>query len=256
MRKMVRKVGYLTIDDAPSEDFRNKVKHLISKEIRAIFFCRGDYLQKRSEDAIFAIQQGFVLGNHSFNHPQFSEIPLKECFNQIKQTDEILEDIYEEAGVRRPGKLFRFPYGDKGSGLDAEHGWPDDKDKRLFMQGIQNYLKRQGYAQPIFENISYKWYRDAGLARDFDVYWTYYSFDCEVAEYRSKGTKSPHGYYHLQSIINRMDEDVPEGCRGLNFRGSNDIILVHDYPGIEDIFVPLIRAFLNKGIYFKLPIFT
>ncbi len=253
---MVRKVGYLTIDDAPSADFRNKVKHLLSKEIKAIFFCRGDFLVERSEDAIFAIKQGFVLGNHSYDHPNFSEIPLKECFNQIKQTDEILERIYEEAGIRRPAKLFRFPYGDKGSGLDAELGWPDDKDKRLFMQGIQNYLKKQGYAQPVFENISYKWYNDAGLAKDFDVYWTYYSRDCEVAEYRESGTKSPHGYYHLRTIIDRMDEDVPEGCCGLNFRGSSDIILVHDYPGIEDIFVPLIRAFLNKGIYFKLPIFT
>ncbi|MHA1586081.1 MAG: polysaccharide deacetylase family protein [Candidatus Heimdallarchaeota archaeon] len=252
---MVRKVGYLTIDDSPTGDFRNKVKHLVSKEIPAIFFCRGDRLVERSEDAIFAIKQGFILGNHSYDHPQFSEIPLKECFSQIKQTDEILERIYEEAGVKRPGKLFRFPYGDKGSGLDAEHGWPDDKDTRLFMQGIQNYLKKQGYAQPIFENISYKWYNDAGLAKDFDVYWTYYSFDCEVAEYRESGTKSSLGYYHLRTIIDRMDEDVPEGCRGLNYRGSNDIILVHDYPGIEDIFVPLIRAFLKKGIYFKLPIF-
>lgn len=253
---MVRKVGYLTIDDSPTADFRNKVKHLVSKEIPAIFFCRGDRLVERSEDAIFAIKQGFILGNHSYDHPQFSEIPLKECFNQIKQTDEILERIYEEAGVKRPGKLFRFPYGDKGSGLDAEHGWPDDKDTRLFMQGIQNYLKRLGYAQPIFENISYKWFNDAGLAKDFDVYWTYYSRDCEVAEYRESGTKSPHGYYHLRTIIDRMDEDFPEECRGLNYRGSSDIILVHDYPEIEDIFVPLIRAFLAKGIYFKLPIFS
>ena len=85
---MVRKVGYLTIDDAPSEDFRNKVKHLVEKEIPAIFFCRGDYLVERSEDVILAIKKGFVIGNHSYNHARFSEIPLKECFHQIKQTDE------------------------------------------------------------------------------------------------------------------------------------------------------------------------
>jgi peptidoglycan/xylan/chitin deacetylase (PgdA/CDA1 family) len=255
VRDMVRKVGYLTIDDAPSKDFLNKVDYLVSKEIRAIFFCRGDLLEENPKDVIYAIKKGFVLGNHSYNHPHFSEIPLKECFNQIKQTDEILESIYEEAGVKRTGKLFRFPYGDKGSGMDAELGWPEDKDKRLFMQGIQNYLKRLGYAQPIFENISYKWYNDAELAKDLDVYWTYYSFDCDVAEYRKSGTKGPLGYYSLSRIIDRMDEDVPEGCRGLNYRGSNDIILMHDYPGIEDIFVPLIRAFLKKEIYFKLPIF-
>ena len=147
-------VGYLTIDDSPTEDFLNKVNLLSSMEIPAIFFCRGNRLEERPDDAISAIKKGYVLGNHSYSHPHFSELTLKECFQEIKQTDEILDKIYRDAEVTRPAKLFRFPYGDKGSKTDAEHGWPDDENKKLFMQGIQNYLKRLGYHQPIFQNIS------------------------------------------------------------------------------------------------------
>ncbi len=252
----MKQVGYLTIDDAPSADFLNKVKLLTSKEIPALFFCIGQYLEERPDDGIYAIKKGYVLGNHSYSHPRFSELSLNECFQEIKRTDEIIDKIYRDAEVTRPAKLFRFPYGDKGSGTDAELGWPDDKEKKLFMRGIQNYLKKHGYEQPIFENISYKWYKNAGLHLDLDIYWTYYTFDCAVAEYRSTGTEHPLGYNNLRSILARMDEDEPEGCRGLNYNRSNDIILLHDYPGIEAIFKPLIEALLAKGVYFKLPIFS
>ena len=108
----MKQVGYLTIDDAPSADFLNKVKLLTSKEIPALFFCRGQYLEERPDDGIYAIKKGFVLGNHSYSHPRFSELSLNECFQEIKQTDEIIDKIYQDADVTRPAKLFRFPYGD------------------------------------------------------------------------------------------------------------------------------------------------
>lgn len=254
---MVQKVGYLTIDDSPTVDFRRKVDVLREKKFPAIFFCRGDRLLERKEDVIYAIEKGFVIGNHSYDHPKFSELSLKECFHQIRRTDEIIEDIYNEAEVSRPAKLFRFPYGDKGSGLDAEKGWPEDKEKRLFMQGIQNYLKKLGYHQPIFEAITYKWYKDAKLHLDQDIYWTYYTHDCTVAQYRESAVSEDLPEYRdLDSLIARIDEDVPEGGRGLNYRKSNDIILLHDYPGIEYMFKPLIDALSNKGLYFKYPIFN
>ncbi|MBD3191854.1 MAG: polysaccharide deacetylase family protein [Candidatus Heimdallarchaeota archaeon] len=250
---MLQKIGYLTIDDAPSADFRRKVTVLVTKAIPAIFFCRGDFLEKRPEAVIDAIKQGFVIGNHSYNHPLFSKITLEECFEQIRKTDQIIEELYQKAEVKRPARLFRFPGGDKGGGTNAEQGWPEKHKEHI--QAIQDILRKLGYKQPRFKNLSYQWYHDAGLAKDADVYWTYYTFDYDVAEYRTSGVKHPFGYYDLGSIIARMDENEPEGCRGLNFKDSNDIILLHDYPGIEDIFIPLIDALLAKGIRFELPIF-
>jgi len=48
-----------------------------------------------------------------------------------------------------------------------------------------------------------------------------------------------------------MDEDVPEGMRGLNFKGSSDIIMMHDHANINGFFVPMIEKLLKKGIKFQ-----
>ena len=56
----MNQVGYLTIDDSPTEDFLSKVDLLASMEIPAIFFCRGNRLEERPDDAISAIKKGYV----------------------------------------------------------------------------------------------------------------------------------------------------------------------------------------------------
>ena len=256
---MVLKVGYLTIDDGPTADFRRKVKILKEKEYPAIFFCRGDRLRERLEDVIFAIKNGYVIGNHSYDHTKFSKLSLKECFQQIRETDELIDEIYKKADVTRPAKLFRFPGGDKGSNLDAEKGWPEDEGKVLFMRGIQNYLKKLGYHQPIFENITYEWYKKAKLHLDYDVYWTYDTRDWQFMAEKDKPipeVSKTDQYFNIKQLKERMDEDVPEGCRGLNYKKSSDIILLHDYVGTEYLFEPLLEALSAKGLYFKKPIYN
>jgi peptidoglycan/xylan/chitin deacetylase (PgdA/CDA1 family) len=220
----MEKIAYLTIDDAPSEDFRNKVDYLASKRISAVFFCIGKLLDKRREDVIYAIKRGFIIGNHSYDHPKFSDLPLKECYEQIRKTDGLIDEIYKKAGVKRPAKFFRFPFGDKG-GLR--------KDK------IQAFLRKLGYTQPKFEGITYEYYRKEGLLDDVDWYWTY---DC--MEYAIDS---------LEKVYERMDENVPEGCRGLNYADSEEIILIHDMSKTIHMFKPIIDRLITKGIKFKLP---
>jgi peptidoglycan/xylan/chitin deacetylase (PgdA/CDA1 family) len=227
---------------------KRKIDFLASKKIPAICFCQGSLIEKNPDYIIYAIKKGFVIGNHSYNHPHFSRITLKECFDQIKRTDEIIEAIYKKAGVRRPAKVFRFPFGDKGGGEDVEKGWPEDR--REFIQSIQDFLKGLGYRQPKFKGINYKWYIDAGLLKDVDVYWTYYCMELETLE------KNPmYGIKSLKEVLERVDEDVPEGERGLNFLGSNDIILIHDFVETADMFVPIMEKIISKGMKFELPEF-
>lgn len=240
------KIAYLTIDDSPSENMKEKVEFLMSKKIPAIWFCRGDFLEKRPEPVIFAIKNGFVIGNHSYSHPHFSEIPLKQCLEEIEKTDKIIEEIYKKTRVKRPGKVFRFPYGDKGGGDDTEKGWPENR--KDFIQTLQDFLKKLGYTQPKFKGINYQWYKKAGLLKDRDVYWTY---DClEWAVFRKNHL---FGIDSLEKVFERMEEDVPEGCRGLNFPGSEEIILIHDHPESTPLFKPIIERLLSKGIEFRLP---
>ncbi len=227
------KTAYLTIDDAPSKDFKRKVNYLASKGIPAIFFCRGDFLEKRSKAAIYAIKKGFIIGNHSYDHPNFSKIPLEEAENQIKKTDEIIEELYRKACVRRPIKVFRFPELDKGG-----------ENKEV----LQKFLKKLGYEQPKFEKINYKWYKKDGHHKDVDVYCTYDTYDWAVLE-----ANPPHGIKGLKEVLARMDEDVPEGHRGLNYPNSNEIIIMHDFSETADMFIPMIKKLVKKGLKFELP---
>jgi len=249
------KIAYLTIDDAPSEDFKQKVDFLLAKKISAIFFCEGRYLEGKFDDVIYAIKKGFVIGNHSYSHPHASNLSDKEVFEEIEKTDKIIDEIYKKAGIKRPIKVFRFPYGDKGWGAeDSDKGGP--KDKKLFAhsKAIQNFLKKLGYKQPRFKGINYKWYKKAKVADDRDVYWTYDVMEWSIRKWMLKG-ECQFGIKTIEDVWKRMDEDVPEGCRGINFQGSNEIIIIHDNKETTKYFEEIIERLLSKGIKFEIPKF-
>src|SRR5579871_1315436 len=106
---------YLTIDDAPSSTMIKEVDYLNSHNIQALWFCVGKNLELYKDEAIYALQKGHILGNHSYSHPHFSEITVEEGYKEIQQTDEIINKIYTLAGIKRPGKFFRFPHSDTGA---------------------------------------------------------------------------------------------------------------------------------------------
>ncbi|MBN1888244.1 MAG: polysaccharide deacetylase family protein [Thermoflexales bacterium] len=58
---MTNKIAYLTIDDAPSPMMREKVDYLVRKKIPAVWFCIGEFLDRRPELALYAIQNGLRL---------------------------------------------------------------------------------------------------------------------------------------------------------------------------------------------------
>ena len=227
------KTAYLTIDDAPSKDFKRKVDYLFSKNVPAIFFCIGELMRKRPKVIIYAIKKGFIIGNHSYNHPNFSKLTLIESFEQIKETDDIIEKLYKKAGIKRPIKIFRFPYLKKGG-----------KNKKA----IQRFLKKSGYKQPKFENITYEWYKKQGLHKDIDVCYSY-----DVMDWATIEKKPMYGIKGLKEVLARMDENVPEGCRGLNYPNSNEIIGLHDQEKTAKMFPLIIEKLIEKNLKFKLP---
>lgn len=140
MKPPHRRVAYLTIDDAPSPRMPRKVKYLSDKGIPAIWFCEGNHLEQGSDFAPLAIRKGFLLGNHSFDHPHFSAIKIAGCLEQIERTHWLLESLYLSERIEWSPRYFRFPYGDKG-------------DVRV-KKAIQDFLRRMGYvAAPSAEII-------------------------------------------------------------------------------------------------------
>jgi peptidoglycan/xylan/chitin deacetylase (PgdA/CDA1 family) len=221
---MEGKTAYLTIDDAPSPFMKEKIEFLKEKGIPAIFFCEGRYIEERTEMVVKAINNGFVIGNHAYNHPNFSQLSVSQAKEEIKKTDELIEEVYEKADKERPAKIFRFPYGDNG-------GWMDSQ--------LQTFLRELGYTKPNFEGITYGWYEENGLRSRVDWFWT---FNCKEYEIED-----------LDAILERIDEDKPEQMQGLNHPDSMDIILIHDHEESKEIFKSIINHMIDKGIQFELP---
>lgn len=94
---MINKV-YWTIDDSPSIHMDKKVSFLKKNNVPAIFYARGEFIKKRPEQITNAIQQGFLIGNHSYTHPYFSKISIHQFLDEIVRTEELIDASYQSAG--------------------------------------------------------------------------------------------------------------------------------------------------------------
>lgn len=246
---MAKKIAYLTVDDGPSEDMRQKVDFLVARGIPAIFFCRGDFLEARAQDVFHAIEEGFIIGNHSYDHPRFSKISLNAAYDQIRRTDDIIARLYSDAGVTRPGKFFRFPYGDKGRLTYGQTSNDDNINNASHKAALQNFLRRLGYYRPPFAGVTYRYYRAAGLLNEVDWEWTY-----DVAECSVYSARHFYGIDSLTKVFARMEQDLPERGCGLNYGESEDIILIHDHHQSTAMFFSIVARLQAKGLVFKMPV--
>lgn len=219
----MNKSAYLTIDDCPTKDFRAKMDYLSSKKIPAVLFCIGKGLEKYSDEVIYAIKNGFIIGNHSYSHPHFSDIDFEQSKKEIEKTDNIIDRLYYSAGVARPEKLFRFPYGDKGHA--------DTKRQ------VQNLLRNLDYKQP--SNFAFINNTQEHSADDTDCYWTF-----DTAEWAIYDERCMYGIDCSEKVILRMRQ---------NLFNEKNIILFHDHEETTNIFEEIIEEYISLGIKFSLP---
>ena len=235
---------YLTVDDGPSAARREKVDVLNRYGIEAIWFCMKNYMEERPEDVIYTIQKGHIIGNHAATHRHFSEMTLEECEKEIRETDQMIEDLYEKAGVKRPCKVFRFPYGDEG----VKRGFYDvdySEEEKARVLGIQKVLKELGYQIFPFPGITYKYFEKFRASGRVDWLWTY-----DAMEWCIFQEDPPFGVKTLDDVLEMMELDLPERWMGLNYPYSDEIIVIHDHPETSDIFADVIKGFVDMGLEF------
>ncbi|MCL6589622.1 MAG: polysaccharide deacetylase family protein [Firmicutes bacterium] len=252
------KKAYLTIDDSPSKDFRAKVDFLYGKNIPAIFFCTGENLQKYEEDAIYAVHKGFVIGNHSFSHPHFSDLSLEQCELEIKRTDEIIQRIYQKSGIKLPAKFFRFPYFDSGGDLSSaefEEKWLMPPYERLLYKkddkrkALQSFLQELGYSQPNFQGLDHSWLHEHKLLDAIDVRCTF-----NQMEYWLDAANAPRGLNKAEAILARIDGEFANQSSAFHDQETTEIILIHDHEKTTWLFYQIIDRYLEKGIQFISPL--
>lgn len=218
---------YLTIDDAPSPDTSNKIKVLKDFDITALWFCLGKNLELHPDAAIELIKNGHIIGNHSYNHPFFSKINLDQAKEEITKTEVIIDNLYSTARTYRPAKLFRFPYGDRGT----------EKQHKNFTQ----FLKKLGFKNGPFPLIQYQGqYRNN--PQDLDWLWSY-----DIQEWAINDEKTT---LNFEQTLHNLD-----GYLKSYDRRKSQIILTHDHADTAQYFPQFIAKFSNAKIRFTIPKF-
>jgi peptidoglycan-N-acetylglucosamine deacetylase len=92
---------YLTFDDGPQPEITPQVIEILNKyDAKASFFCVGDNVLKYPETYNQLIAGGHLTGNHTFNHLNGWQTPLKEYYENANRCRELVDSSF-----------FRPPYG-------------------------------------------------------------------------------------------------------------------------------------------------
>lgn len=97
----------LTFDDGPNPESTNKILAALEKEdARASFFFIGRYVKGQERSVRRAYVDGDDIGNHSWDHTDFTKLKPSQIKNELLKTGLAIENT----GVPEP-HLFRPPYG-------------------------------------------------------------------------------------------------------------------------------------------------
>lgn len=104
-----KKELYLTFDDGPVPGPTEFVLEILTKfSVKATFFCIGDNVHKYPDVFRSVVNQGHVIGNHTFNHVKGWNTALAEYVGNVKRC----ETEFLNSNVKlSPSKFFRPPYG-------------------------------------------------------------------------------------------------------------------------------------------------
>jgi peptidoglycan/xylan/chitin deacetylase (PgdA/CDA1 family) len=101
------KLVALTFDGGSGYAWRHIMRALAKLDAGGTFFCTGVSVDKYPEVAREALALGMEIGNHSFDHPDFSTIPYEEARRQLLAN----ADAWWKACRAIPAPFFRPPYG-------------------------------------------------------------------------------------------------------------------------------------------------
>ena len=101
------KLVALTFDGGSGYAWRHIMRSLAKLDAKGTFFCTGISVNKYPEVAREAIALGMGIGNHSYDHPDFSTISYEESRKQLQDNAE----TWWKACDALPTPFFRPPYG-------------------------------------------------------------------------------------------------------------------------------------------------
>ncbi len=103
------KTIYLTFDAGYENGYTESILETLKKhEVSASFFLVGDYFENEPELVKRMVEDGHVVGNHTWTHPDMSKILDEKSFEEELK---LVEDKYFEITGSEMPKLYRPPQG-------------------------------------------------------------------------------------------------------------------------------------------------
>lgn len=100
---------YLTFDCGFENGCTSAILDTLKKhDAPAAFFIVGNYLETSPDLVKRMVEEGHLVGNHTYHHPDMSKISTKEAFQEELQS---LEALYEETTGQPMTKFYRPPQG-------------------------------------------------------------------------------------------------------------------------------------------------
>ena len=89
------KTIYLTFDEGYENGYTSQILDTLKeKKVSAVFFVTYDYV-KRNDDLIKRmINEGHIIGNHTWSHPSMPDLSAAECENEIKTLHDYVKENY------------------------------------------------------------------------------------------------------------------------------------------------------------------
>ncbi|SFE00182.1 Peptidoglycan/xylan/chitin deacetylase, PgdA/CDA1 family [Paenibacillus catalpae] len=117
------KVVAFTFDDGPNPVYTPQLLEIFAEAGgKATFYMIGEQIAAHPEVAKLVHEQGHEIGNHTYTHPNMTELPDEEIESELARTEELIKKI---TGSR--AATMRLPYlaGDERvHAILARNGYP------------------------------------------------------------------------------------------------------------------------------------
>lgn len=105
-----KKEIYLTFDNGYENGYTAQILDVLKrKKVQATFFITGHYLNDQPDLVKRMVEEGHIVGNHSWHHPDLTELSdekLKEELDSVKQKTKELTGQKEMNFLRPPRGIF------------------------------------------------------------------------------------------------------------------------------------------------------
>lgn len=141
---------YLTFDNGYENGYTEKILDILKKEkVPAAFFVTGHYLDSAPELVERMAEEGHIIGNHSWSHPDLTRVSdekLKKELEKVRYEAETLTGQKTMAYLRPPRGIFS----ERTMALAKEAGYTHVFWSLAFVDWYTDQQKGAGYA---YDNI-------------------------------------------------------------------------------------------------------